>query len=86
MTTVKLPKPIKDGETIIKEVELKEPNAGNLRGLKMADILQLDVDAMMVLIPRISNLTEKQMLNMNIQNFTPLFTEVLGFFVEMEEA
>lgn len=72
---------VEEGESI-KEVVLKEPFAGELRGLKFANILETDVDAMVILIPRISELTERQMINMKPANFTPLIEGVLSFFVE----
>jgi len=47
------------------------------------DIMQGDMDAMTVLIPRIcKGLTERHMLNMPPINLTPLIGGVLNFFVE----
>ncbi|WP_022940126.1 phage tail assembly protein [Psychromonas hadalis] len=82
---VELIKPIdvEEGEPI-KSVELREPRAGEMRGLSFTNIMQLDVDTMTVLIPRISDLTERQMLNLSPVNMTPLFTGVVGFFVHID--
>lgn len=82
--TIELPKPIEvEGSEPITEVEMVEPYAGEMRGLKFVDIMQGDIDAMTVLIPRIcKELTNRQLLNMSPMNLTPLIGGVLNFFVE----
>lgn len=81
--TVVLAVPVNvEGAEPITQIELREPFAGEMRGLKFANIMEADVDTMTVLIPRISELTERQMLNMRPVNLTPLIAGVLGFFVE----
>ena len=84
---VKLAQPIKkaDGEERT-TVTLREPLAGEMRGLSFTSIMQLDVETMTTLIPRISELTERQMLNLSPLNMTPLFTAVVGFFVHIDSA
>tara|TARA_R110001583_G_scaffold15059_2_gene62471 strand:+ start:30438 stop:30716 length:279 start_codon:yes stop_codon:yes gene_type:complete len=81
---IKLPQPIEvEGAEPITQVEMIEPYAGEMRGLKFVDIMQGDMDAMAVLIPRICpKLTERHMLNMSPINLTPLIGGVLNFFVE----
>ena len=73
-----------DGGEIIKEVTLSKPMAGHLRGLSFSSVMQLDVDSMVELIPRISSLTERQMLNLDPINMAPLFTAVASFFVHID--
>ncbi|WP_417761711.1 phage tail assembly protein [Shewanella sp.] len=52
--TVTLDNPIqRDGKTIT-EVSLRKPKAGELRGLNLNDILNMDVNSLTVLLPRIS--------------------------------
>ena len=82
--TIKLPQPIEvEGADPITHVEMVEPYAGEMRGLKFVDIMQGDIDAMTVLIPRIcKDLTGRQLLNMSPMNLTPLIGGVLNFFVE----
>jgi hypothetical protein len=72
---------MEEGEPV-KEVLLTEPFAGEMRGLKFANILETDMDTMVTLIPRISKLTERQMINMKPANITPLIEGALSFFVE----
>jgi hypothetical protein len=83
--TALLAEPIEvtDGKTIT-EVTLRKPFAGEMRGLSFASIMQLDVDSMVSLIPRISELTERQMINLDPINMAPLFTVVASFFVRID--
>lgn len=82
-TKITLPFPIKtDDEGEIKEVVLTEPYAGELRGLKFGNIMEADVDTMVTLMPRISTLTERQIINMKPSNLTALIAGALGFFAE----
>lgn len=81
--TVELAVPIEvEGGEPITKVTLREPFAGEMRGLNFTDVIQLDFNAMTILIPRISKLTERQMINLKPINMAPLFTAVSGFFVD----
>ena len=73
-----------EGEEPIKSVSLREPKAGEMRGLNFTDIMQMDIDTMMTMIPRISSLTERHMINLKPINYAPLFTGVAGFFVDID--
>lgn len=82
---VTLPFPIAvEGGDPISEVTLKEPKAGDLRGLKFSEVMETDVDSMMAIIPRISPLTIRQLENLKMTNMLPLVEGVIGFFVEDE--
>ena len=52
--TVTLENPIKRGELEIREVTVRKPTAGELRGLSLQAIGQSDVNSLITLIPRIS--------------------------------
>ena len=82
-TVITLDTPIKQGEEQIEMVELRRPNAGELRGLSIADILQLDVNANIKLLPRISNpmLTEHQVASLDPADLTQMASAVAGFFL-----
>lgn len=80
--TVALSRPLEN----VSIVEIREPKAGELRGLKIADLVQLDVGAMATLLPRISNLRARDMENLSTSDLTNLFTETLGFFVDSSPA
>ncbi|MBD3611448.1 MAG: phage tail assembly protein [Hydrogenovibrio crunogenus] len=79
--SVALSVPIKSGEDKIKTVEIRKPKAGELRGLKLTDVLTLDVDTINELLPRISNLSARDIHNLEIDDYTTLSSELLGFFV-----
>jgi hypothetical protein len=53
--TIPLDTPIKRGETQIKEVTIRKPASGELRGTNLTDLLQMDVAALEKVIPRISD-------------------------------
>lgn len=53
-TTIELDSPIKRGETEIKELTIRRPQAGELRGLNMSHVLAMNTDALFVLLPRVT--------------------------------
>ena len=53
--TVTLDNPIQRDDKTITEVNLRKPKAGELRGLNLNDILNMDVNSLTVLLPRISS-------------------------------
>lgn len=57
VVVVTLDYPIKRGDTDIKEITLRKPLAGHLRGIKLGELLNLDVSSVQVLLPRISTPT-----------------------------
>jgi len=71
----------KDGEKKITAITLRKPKAGELRGTRLADVLTMDVDAMIAIIPRISEpfITEADLVNLDPADLTALSLEVMGF-------
>ena len=67
---------ISDGRT----VHLREPSAGELRGIKLLDVLQLDTAAHAPLVERISDLTAAEFAYLKIQDAMSIMTAVVGFF------
>ena len=63
-----LEQPVKRGEQQIAEITLRKPAAGELRGLKLADLINGDVSATIRLVPRISqpSLTEPEIAALDI--------------------
>lgn len=80
---VKLDEPIKRGGDApdITEVKVRRPDAGTLRGLKLVDVINVDVNAMMTLLPRVTepNIMEPQLASMNAADFVALANEVALF-------
>ncbi len=54
---VKLDRPIQRAGQTITSVHLRKPTAGELRGLSLVAVLQMAVDALATLLPRISTPT-----------------------------
>ena len=81
--TVILETPIKRGDQVITSLSLRKPAAGELRGVALADLLRLDVAALITLLPRITSptLTAHEAGQLDLVDLTALGTEVLGFFV-----
>ena len=80
-------------ETITREggdvtaVTLREPMPGELRGLKLAEVLMMDVASLIKLIPRISDpaLTEAEVAKMSARDFTQVGAAVVIFFASEDE-
>lgn len=81
--TIKLTRPLTAGRPEpITAVTLREPASGDLRGLKLTDIMQMDVAAMTRLIPRLTNpaLAPSEVEALGPADFMSLCTGVVGFF------
>lgn len=61
-------------------VELRAPTAGELRGIKLLDVLQLDPGAHAVIIDRVSTLTAAEFNVLPMPDAMALMTEVVNFF------
>ena len=81
---ITLEAPIKRGETIITAIELRRPGAGELRGLKLADVLQLDVDAAIKLLPRITSpaLIAEEVARMDPADLLECASKVASFLLK----
>lgn len=64
---ITLDTPIHRGETLIDVITLRKPRAGELRGVSLTDVLQMDVNALNRVLPRISQpaLTEAEVMNLD---------------------
>lgn len=80
---VPLDQPITRGEQTITQINVRKPGAGELRGLKLTDVLQLDVTALATLLPRISSptLTTADVNAMDPADLLAVGQEVQVFFL-----
>ncbi|WP_279458949.1 phage tail assembly protein [Actinobacillus delphinicola] len=80
-------KPLMRGKLEIQEVELIEPTVNTLKGLRVLDVLQLDVDAYTTLLPRITNpaLTPAEISQLSPADFISLCTECVSFFAKEKD-
>ena len=73
---------IKRGEgKPITEITLRKPAAGELRGLKLADLINGDVNATIRLVPRISQptVTEQEVAAMDVADLLGCADAIAGF-------
>ncbi len=82
MKKVILSSPVKRGDAEISTVELREPSAGELRGLDNFDVLRMNVGAHRTLIPRISNITANEFDMLRPKDLIAVQQEVVAFFME----
>ena len=82
-----LEEPIKRGDTMIDQVEIIKPNAGHLRGIGLASLANADVDALTVILPRITlpNLTTQECKSLNLPDLIALAGKVIGFLSPKSE-
>ena len=84
--TVALDTHIKRGNGFITEVTLRKPNAGELRGVSLAELLQMKVDALQTVLPRITNpiLHKQDMATLDPADLVNMGTVVVGFLLTKE--
>ncbi|MBH3411451.1 phage tail assembly protein [Pseudomonas putida] len=79
---VELDTPVKRGESTITVVMLRKPSSGELRGIQLSDLLQMDVGALIKLVPRISLLTEGEVRAMDPADLVAIGVKVTGFLLQ----
>lgn len=82
--TVVLDTPIRRGTTVIDSITLRKPNSGELRGVSLSDLLQMDVNSLVKVVPRISSplLTAVEVASMDPADLFALGTKVSGFLLQ----
>lgn len=79
--------PIQRGATTITDITLRKPLSGELRGLKLVDLLNGDVNATLRLVPRISQptLTEQEVAGLDIADLV-LCADAVAVFLQKKVA
>lgn len=82
--TVTLDTPIRRGTTSIDSITLRKPNSGELRGVSLAELLNMDVNSLVKVVPRISTptLTAVEVTSMDPADLFALGTKVSGFLLQ----
>nr|WP_314532973.1 phage tail assembly protein [uncultured Pseudomonas sp.] len=82
--TVILDTPIRRGTTSIDSITLRKPNSGELRGVSLSELLQMDVNSLVKVVPRISSptLTAIEVTSMDPADLFALGTKVCGFLLQ----
>ncbi|EOC0056005.1 phage tail assembly protein [Cronobacter turicensis] len=86
--TVTLVNPVKRGEQEISTITVIKPNAGTLRGVGLAALATCEVDALIKVLPRMTypNLTEQEVIAMELPDLMALAGKVVGFLSPTSEA
>lgn len=81
--TVTLDTPIKRGKSEIKEIVLRKPQSGALRGVRLQALMEMDVNAVMAVLPRVSApaLTAQEVNEMDPADLLALSVEVVTFLL-----
>jgi hypothetical protein len=84
--TVELDTPIQRGKQIISTVTLRKPCAGELRGIHLAELLNLDVASLIKVIPRISSpgITAPEAAGMDPADLLAIGGKVVGFLLQKQ--
>ncbi|MDC9614867.1 phage tail assembly protein [Xenorhabdus khoisanae] len=81
--SVTLEEPIVRGATTISDVIVRKPNSGALRGVRLQALMEMDVDSIMLVLPRITApaLTKSDLLLMSPGDLINLSVEVVSFLL-----
>ncbi|WP_417329561.1 phage tail assembly protein [Halomonas cupida] len=80
---ITLDSPIQRGEKTIEKIFLRKPTAGELRGMALSDVLQLQVDALVKLTPRLASpaLTEPEMRELDPADLVQIGGVIASFLL-----
>lgn len=80
---VELDTPILRGKTEVTSVTVRKTQAGALRGIRLQALMDMDVNAMMVVLPRVTTpaLTTPEINEMDPADLLSLSVEVVSFLL-----
>lgn len=87
LKTVDLDEHIKRGNTVIESIDIRKPSAGELRGVSLMDVAQMDVSALRKVLPRITNpsLTDAEIGNLSLSDIMQCGVIVAGFLLTKQQ-
>lgn len=87
LKTVDLDEHIKRGNTLIASIDIRKPNAGELRGVSLMDVAQMDVSALRKVLPRITSpsLTDTEIGNLSLADIMQCGVIVAGFLLTKQQ-
>ena len=82
--TVTLDTPIMRGKTRIDSLVVRKPQSGALRGTRLQALMDMDVNAMMVVLPRVTTpaLTQQEINETDPADLVTLSVEVVYFLLK----
>lgn len=83
MEPITLDRPIKRGDTEITEITLRRPDAGELRGVILSDLLRMETTAVCAVLPRITQplLTPNEVAKMDPADLFQCAMQVTDFLL-----
>lgn len=87
LKTVDLDEHIKRGNTLIASIDIRKPTAGELRGVSLMDVAQMDVSALRKVLPRITipSLTDAEIGNLSVADIMQCGVIVAGFLLTKQQ-
>lgn len=82
--TVRLDTPIKRGSHLVEEITLRKPASGELRGIHLAELLNMDVTSLIKLLPRISMLTAPEASQLDPADLVAIGVKITGFLLQKQ--
>jgi hypothetical protein len=81
--SITLEEPIERGTQKITHVTVRKPKSGELRGTQLVNLLHMDVAALEIVLPRITQptLTKMEVANLDPADLTQFGVEVSGFLL-----
>ncbi len=81
---ITLSEPIKRGETLITEIILRKPKAGELRGLSVQDLMTARATAVLDILPRIAMppITQPEAENLEAEDLAACSGAIIDFFLK----
>ena len=82
--TVTLDTPIKRGNTTIDTITLRKPASGELRGVQLVELLNMDVATLIKILPRISSpgITAPEAAGMDPADLLACGSKISGFLLQ----
>ncbi|WP_285430050.1 phage tail assembly protein [Pseudomonas sp. fls2-241-R2A-110] len=82
--TVSLDAPIKRGKTNIDVITLRKPSSGELRGVHLVELLNMDVATLMKILPRITSpgITAPEAAAMDPADLLACGSKISGFLLQ----
>lgn len=80
---IELDAPFKRGNKTVSTITIRKPKAGELRGVALTDLMQMDVTALSRVLPRVSEpvLTEKEIAELEPADLVQLGGGLVGFLL-----
>ncbi|WP_055128406.1 phage tail assembly protein [Pseudomonas mediterranea] len=82
--TITLDTPIIRGKSVIESITLRKPQSGELRGVHLVDLLNMDVATLFKILPRIStpSITAPEAANLDPADLLACGSKIAGFLLQ----